>query len=271
MKKLLKLVLFVAAVYVFLYVNNNWMMTTELVYESEKIPESFHGYRVTQITDLHDATFGKNQSRLVEKVRATKPDVIFITGDLVDSRRYDLQNSLQAVEQFVEIADVYYVLGNHEVALNLMDEIYLALTDLGVHVLPNDAVVLERDGERIAIAGIEDPLMGRPVSEMIDQAMKDVDDGLFTMLLSHRPEQFETYVEKEMDYVFTGHAHGGQVRLPFIGGLVAPSQGLLPKYTAGIFEKNDTTMVISRGLGNSVFPYRIFNLPQLITVEFQRK
>lgn len=247
------------------------MITTKLVYESEKIPESFHGYRVTQITDLHDATFGKSQSRLVEQVRKTKPDAIFITGDLVDSRRYDLQNSLQAVEQFVEIADVYYVLGNHEVALNLMDEIYLALTDLGVHVLPNDAVVLERDGERIAIAGIEDPLMGRPVGEMIDQAMKDVDDGLFTMLLSHRPEQFETYVEKEMDYVFTGHAHGGQIRLPFIGGLVAPSQGLLPKYTAGIFEEHDTTMVISRGLGNSIFPYRIFNLPQIITVEFQRK
>ncbi len=271
MKKLLKLVLFVAVVYVFLYVNNNWMITTKLVHESEKIPKSFHGYRVTQITDLHDATFGKNQSRLVEKVRKTKPDAIFITGDLVDSRRYDLQNSLQAVEQFVEIADVYYVLGNHEVALNLMDEIYLALTDLGVHVLPNDAVVLERDGERIAIAGIEDPLMGRSVGEMINQAMEGVDVELFTMLLSHRPEQFETYVEKEMDYVFTGHAHGGQIRVPFIGGLVAPSQGLLPKYTAGIFEENNTTMVISRGLGNSIFPYRIFNLPQIITVELQQK
>ncbi|MEG0384657.1 MAG: metallophosphoesterase, partial [Solibacillus sp.] len=80
-----------------------------------------------------------------------------------------------------------------------------------------------------------------------------------------------TYVEKEMDYVFTGHAHGGQIRLPFIGGLVAPSQGVLPKYTAGIFEENNTTMVISRGLGNSIFPYRIFNLPQIITVELQQK
>ncbi|ATP38707.1 phosphoesterase [Solibacillus sp. R5-41] len=271
MKKLLKLVLFAAAVCVFLYVNNNWITTTKLFHESDKIPENFHGYRVTQITDLHDATFGKNQSRLVEKVRATKPDAIFITGDLVDSRRYNLQNSLLAVEQFVEIADVYYVLGNHEVALNLTDEIYLALTDLGVHVLPNDAVVIERDGERIAIAGIEDPLMGRSVGSMIDQAMENVDDELFTMLLSHRPEQFETYVEKEMDYVFTGHAHGGQIRVPFIGGLVAPSQGLLPKYTAGIFEEKNTTMVISRGLGNSIFPYRIFNLPQIITVELQKK
>lgn len=271
MKKLLKLILFVAVLYLFLYVNNNWIISTELTHESGGVPASFHGYRITQITDLHDATFGKNQDRLVEKVRATKPDAIFITGDLVDSRRYDLQNSLQAVKQFVNIADVYYVLGNHEVALNLMDEIYLALTDLGVHVLPNDAVVLERDGERIAIAGIEDPLMGNSVDWMIDEAMKNVDKEMFTLLLSHRPEQFETYVEKEMDYVFTGHAHGGQIRLPFIGGLVAPSQGLFPKYTAGVFEQQNTTMVISRGLGNSIFPYRIFNLPQIITVELQTK
>ena len=107
MKKLFKLLVFVAIVYLFFYVNNNWLVTTELVHESEKIPASFDGYRITQVTDLHDANFGENQSRLVEKVRATNPDAIFLTGDLVDSRRYDLANSLQAVRQFVEIADVY--------------------------------------------------------------------------------------------------------------------------------------------------------------------
>lgn len=155
MKKLIKLLIGIAVIYAFFYVNNHWLVVTEHTYESEKIPKSFDGFRITQVTDLHDATFGKNQSRLVEKVRATKPDAIFLTGDLVDSRRYDLENSLQAVAEFVDIADVYYVLGNHEVALNLTDEIYAALMDLGVHVLPNDAVTIERDGERIVIAGIE--------------------------------------------------------------------------------------------------------------------
>ena len=270
MKKLLKILIFIVGVIAFFYINNNWIVTTEHNYSSEKVPASFDGFRVTQVTDLHDATFGENQKILVDKVRATKPDVIFITGDLVDSRRYDLQNSLQAVEQFVEIADVYYVLGNHEVALNNMTEIYDALMEVGVHVLPNDAVVLERNGEKIAIAGIEDPLMGTEASWMIDEANKKTEDA-FTLLLSHRPEEFATYVEKGVDVVFTGHAHGGQVRLPFIGGLVAPTQGLLPKYTAGVHEQNETTMVISRGLGNSIFPYRVFNLPEIIVMELHAK
>ena len=271
MKKLLKLIVFAIVVYVFLYVNNNWIVTTELTYESEKVPANFNGYRITQVTDLHDATFGDNQSRLVEKVRATNPDAIFITGDVVDSRRYDLENSLLAVEQFVEIADVYYVLGNHEVALNKMDEIYAALTELGVRVLPNDAVVFERNGERLAIAGIEDPLMGKSVPSMLDEATVNVTDDTFTVLLSHRPEQFDAYVNQEIDVVFTGHAHGGQIRLPFIGGLAAPSQGVFPKYTAGTFEEDETFMVVSRGLGNSAFPFRIFNLPELIVMELQSK
>lgn len=271
LKKLLKLIVCIAGIYVFLYVNNNWLVTTELEYESEKIPQSFDGFRITQITDLHDATFGENQSRLVEKVRATNPDAIFLTGDLVDSRRYDLDNSLQAVAQFVKIADVYYVLGNHEVALNLTDEIYAALSDLGVHVLPNESVTFERDGERIVALGIEDPLMGQAVDVSIDAAQKGEGTDSFTMLLSHRPEQFETYVEKEIDLVFTGHAHGGQIRLPFIGGLVAPTQGIFPTYTAGVFEERETTMIISRGLGNSLFPFRIFNLPEIITVQLKSK
>lgn len=259
------------AVYVFLYVNNHWIVTTELSYESEKVPASFDGYRITQVTDLHDASFGDNQSRLVEKVKATNPDAIFITGDLVDSRRYDLKNSLLAVEQFVKIADVYYVLGNHEVALNQMDEIYGALMNLGVRVLPNEAVVFERDGERLAIVGIEDPLIGASVPNMLNRAMKNVEEETFTLLLSHRPEQFDTYVNRKMDLVFTGHAHGGQIRMPFLGGLIAPSQGLFPEYTSGVFEESETTMVISRGLGNSAFPFRIFNLPELIVMELKTK
>lgn len=267
----MKLIAFIIAVYVFLYVNNNWIITTEHIHESERIPTSFDGYRITQVTDLHDATFGENQERLVKKVRATIPDAIFITGDVVDSNRYDLENSLQAVRQFVEIADVYYVVGNHEVALNLTDEIYAALTEIGVRVLPNDALLLERDGQQMVITGIEDPLMGKPVEQSIDEAMHMINSDLFTVLLSHRPEQFEAYVEKGMDLVLTGHAHGGQVRLPFIGGIVAPSQGFMPKYTAGIFEQQQTTMIISRGLGNSLFPYRIFNLPEIYVIELNKK
>ncbi|KYG89265.1 metallophosphoesterase [Metasolibacillus sp. FSL H7-0170] len=269
MKKLVKLIIFIVAMYVFLQVNNKWLMVTEHVYESERVPASFDGYRITQVTDLHDAIFGKGQRRLIEKVRATNPDVIFITGDLIDSNRYHLENSLDAVRGFVDIADVYYVLGNHEVATRKMQEIYEVLIELGVHVLPNRALTIKNGDEQIVIAGIEDPLMGYTTQEMLDMAYKYVPSDAFTLLLSHRPERFETYVNNAIDVVFTGHAHGGQIRLPFIGGLVAPGQGYLPKYTAGTYEDGETTMVVSRGLGNSVVPYRIFNLPEIVTVELR--
>ncbi len=256
-------------IYLFLYINNHWIVTTEHVFESEKVPDSFDGFRITQVSDLHDALFGEQQGKLVEKVAATNPDVILITGDVIDSNRYNLEQSLQAVRQFVKIAEVYYVIGNHEVATNQVQEIYDALTAIGVHVMPNTSTILERGGESISIIGIEDPLNGLETQNMLSTALVGVDQEKLTVLLAHRPEKFNTYVANNMDLVFSGHAHGGQIRLPFVGGLVAPGQGFLPKYTAGTFEDGETTMYVSRGLGNSTVPFRIFNLPQLVVVELK--
>ncbi|WP_431028702.1 metallophosphoesterase [Lysinibacillus sp. LZ02] len=271
MKKLVKIVCYVVVFLLFLYANNQLLVVTEHVVESEKLPKAFDGYRITQISDLHDATFGDNQQRLVEKVRATNPDAIFLTGDLIDSRRYDLQNSLDAVAQFVTFADVYYVLGNHEVAVNQVEEIYEALERLGVQILPNQSLEIQRDGERLTIIGIEDPLMGKEPQQMLDEAMATINPNSYKILLSHRPEKFETYVENVIDIAFTGHAHGGQVRLPFIGGLIAPGQGWFPTYTNGIYEAEETKMVVSRGLGNSLVPQRLFNLPEIVVVELKSR
>lgn len=244
---------------------------TERIYESEKIPESFDGFRITQVSDLHDALFGENQDKLIKKVKKTNPDAIFITGDLIDSNRYHLDQSLMAVREFVKIADVYYVMGNHEVAINQVSKIYEALEKLGVYILPNAAVWIERNGERIAVAGIEDPLNGVDTERMLDMALANVPKDAFTVLLAHRPEKFDIYVKNEIDFVFTGHAHGGQVRIPFVGGIIAPGQGFFPKYTAGFYEENHTTMNVSRGLGNSMAPFRIFNFPEIVVVELKTK
>ncbi len=271
LKKLLTLILLIVGLYLFLYVNNHWIVITEQIYESDEIPDSFNGFRITQVSDLHDALFGENQEKLVEKVRETNPDVIFITGDLIDSNRYNLQQSLLAVREFVKIADVYYVIGNHEVAINQVTEIYNALEEIGVHILPNVATWVERGGERIAIAGIEDPLNGTDTQTMLNTALSTVPKDMFTMLLAHRPEKFDIYVKNELDLIFTGHAHGGQIRIPFVGGLVAPGQGFFPVYTAGFYEENGTTMNVNRGLGNSGVPYRIFNLPEIVVVELKTK
>ena len=256
---------------VFLYVNNHWIIVSEHVYESERVPASFDGMRIVQVSDLHDALFGAKQEKLVQKVKNANPDVIFITGDLVDSNRYNLEQSLQAVRQFVKLADVYYVLGNHEVATNKVNEIYEELSSLGVHVMANTSTVLERNGERLSIIGIEDPLMGMETNNMLAMATAYIPQDRLTLLLAHRPEFFDVYVDHGIDVVFSGHAHGGQIRIPGVGGLVAPGQGLFPKYTAGIYERNATSMVVSRGLGNSSVPFRIFNLPEIVVFELHNK
>lgn len=244
-------------------------MTTEHVYESEEVPENFDGFRITQVSDLHDAVFGDNQQNLVKKVQKSNPDVIFITGDVIDSNRYDLEQSLDAVRQFVQIAEVYYVIGNHEVATNKVDEIYNVMEEMGVHVMANSSVTLKREEQSISVAGIEDPLNGHDTQSMLNEALSTVNPENLMILLAHRPEQFTTYVENHIDLVFSGHAHGGQVRIPGIGGLAAPGQGFFPKYTAGTYEGGETVMNVSRGLGNSGFPFRIFNLPEIVVVELK--
>jgi len=271
LKKLLYVVFFFVFIVIFLYVNNHWLVVSKHVFESEKVPAGFDGLRITQITDLQDALFGEQQEKLIAKVKTTNPDLIFITGDLIDSNRYDLERSLQAVRGLVKLADVYYVLGNHEVATNKVREIYEVLSSLGVHVLANESTFIERDGERLAIVGIEDPLMGRTTEDMLEMVAKHVQPDVLTILLAHRPEVFKTYVNYGIDLVFAGHAHGGQVRIPGIGGIFARGQGLFPKYTAGVYEENSTTMVVSRGLGNSSVPFRIFNLPEIVVMELKKK
>ncbi|MBS7346035.1 MAG: metallophosphoesterase [Caryophanon sp.] len=271
MKKIAWLVIIFIVGYVFLHINNEWLITTEHTYETEQLPASFDGFRIVQVSDLHDAQFGDKQQRLIEKVQQQQPDVIFLTGDLIDSNRYNLEQSLQAVRAFVDIAPTYYVLGNHEVATNLVDDIYAAFEEVGVKTLKNEAVSFERNGETISIAGIEDPLMNVPTEHMLEQALANVPQDRFTMLLAHRPEMIEAYGDTSVNVVFSGHAHGGQIRIPFVGGLVAPGQGYFPKYTSGRYDDNETTMYLSRGLGNSTVPYRIFNLPEILVVELKKK
>ena len=244
---------------------------SEYVYESENVPTAFDGMRIVQVSDLHDAMFGEKNEALITKVREAQPDVIFITGDVIDSNRYNLEQSMEAVRGFVEIADVYYVLGNHEVATNQVSKIYETLASEGVHVLANDAVILERQGDKVAIVGIEDPLMNLDTAHMLDRALQNVPTDSLTLLLAHRPEMIRVYADYGMDIVFSGHAHGGQFRIPGFGGLVAPGQGWLPTYTAGIYERENTNMVVSRGLGNSGVPQRLFNLPEVVVVQLQQK
>lgn len=236
------------------------------------LPESFNHYRIVQLSDIHDSEFGVNNSDLVNKVKVLSPDAIFITGDFIDRNRYDLEHSLKIIKQLHDVAPFYFVTGNHEISTNDEERIKNELAGLGVKVLSNESVTIgSGKGEQIAIGGIEDPLSSNLdekdyVEQVIDKTFEDVPDGMYKILLSHRPEQFDVYADRKIDLVFSGHAHGGQIRIPGIGGLVAPGQGWFPKYTSGVYEMDKTSMVVSRGLGNSIAPIRVFNRPEVIVV-----
>lgn len=241
---------------------------------SGKLPESFSGYRIAHVSDLHNAEMGDDNGKLLALLREAEPDIIAITGDLIDSRRTDIGIALQFAGEAAKIASCYYVTGNHEARISGYSELRSGLAELGVIVLEGERVELEKNGEVIALLGVDDPsfqtsyLFGdaEAVMKVELQALIDESDA-YTVLLSHRPELFDTYVESGIDLALSGHAHGGQFRLPFIGGLAAPNQGFFPKYDAGLYTSGGTDMVVSRGIGNSIIPLRFNNRPEVVLIE----
>lgn len=235
---------------------------------SERLPSSFNGFKIVQLSDVHNAVFGQDNAQIVNILRNEQPDIIVFTGDLVDSNRLDLEAAIILVKQAVEIAPCYYVTGNHEAALQeQLDKILEQLETCSVKVLRDQWVYLKRGGETIQLIGIDDPSFYNRRASIIKAKIKNMKlpEG-FKVVLSHHPESFGSFVDNDVDLALCGHTHGGQVRLPFIGGLYAPSQGSFPFYDAGRFEMNRTTMIISRGIGNSSFPIRVFNQPEVVVV-----
>ena len=268
------LAVLLAALAVWTAWGNTALTVSRFTVKCDTLPEEFDGFVIAQVSDLHNAEFGADNERLLNALAQEQPDLIVITGDLVDSRRTDLEVAERFADACTAIAPVCYVPGNHESRIEGYDALESALVDCGVTVLRNTSFLLERSGSVIQIAGLDDPdfAVGRDwlfddTAGWASQALSElVEENYFTVLLSHRPELFATYVAAGADLTFSGHAHGGQFRLPLIGGLVAPDQGLFPKYDAGVFEENGCRMVVSRGLGNSLFPFRFNNRPELVVV-----
>lgn len=243
---------------------------------SSDLPEVFDGYRIAHISDLHNAEIGKDNEKLLAVLREAQPDMIAITGDLIDSRRTDIGIALAFTEKAMEIAPCYYVTGNHEARISEYDRLKAGLEAAGVKVLEDERMEIELSGNTITLLGVDDTsfrtdyLFGDAATE-IGARLADLtaDENGFTVLLSHRPELFDTYVAFGMDLALSGHAHGGQFRLPCVGGVIAPNQGLFPEYDAGLYSDGDTYMMVSRGIGNSIFPLRFNNRPEVILVELR--
>jgi len=264
----------------YLHYENTKLQVSNYNIINNNIPVDLDNYKIVQISDFHNTKSDTLTNDLIKEVKKQKPNIIVITGDIVDSRIYDLQIVIDFIEKIKDVAPIYFVSGNHEISSGKYEEIKDKLTLEGVIILDNAIDKVTINDECIYIVGLVDssyyPSELREITNQTDSDLKDLikevdDEDSFKILLSHRPEIFETYVANDIDVVFTGHAHGGQIRLPFIGGLIAPNQGLFPKYTSGLITENETSMVVSRGIGNSIIPFRINNRPELVVIKLNKE
>lgn len=251
---------------------NSTVELTEYEIEAD-IPNAFDGFTIVQVSDLHNCTLGTNNKKVLDKIKEATPDIIVMTGDIIDARNTKVDVALAFAEEALKIAPCYYVSGNHEARIDYDGDVYEnfrdALSGLGVTVLENENCDIIKNGEEITLVGLKDGGFdySRTLDDMLNEAMCENEN--YKILLAHRPEYFDLY--QDVDLIFSGHAHGGQVRLPFIGGLFAPGQGVLPKYDGGIYTEDERCMVVSRGVGNSLFPIRINNKPEIVAVKLKTK
>ena len=262
------------------------------------LPEEFDGFKIVQVSDLHNARFGKEQRKLIAAISSARPDMIAITGDLFHTARRD--NAYSFLEQAAKLAPCYYVSGNHEQRFaDYFSAIKPKLESLGARVLDDERVTVTRNGADISVIGLSDPTFrGTMPPELLTEEklsrLARHENNEFSILLSHRPELFHVYARNNISLTLTGHAHGGQVRIPFIHrGLFAVHQGWLPKYTEGIFVEDHTNMscfraknapketvalpddcsvmIVSRSLGNSTYYPKINDPPELVVAELRKK
>ncbi len=269
---LLSLLLIFCAVTVW---GNNTLDVEYIDLNTDKLTKNFDGYKIAHISDYHNTKNDFLNDAVISALTEVEPDIILITGDLVDCRKTDIEKGLDFASAVADIAPVYYVTGNHECNISIddqqaFDDMIADLKAAGIVVLRNEKSVIELDnGSSFNLYGINDPYFHcgsfTEVKDATDELCSSfaVNKDEFNILLAHHPEQLDVYSKYGFDYVYSGHAHGGQARL-FGVGLIAPDQGVFPKYTSGTYTEASTTLIVSRGIGNSIAPVRFFDRPHLI-------
>ena len=228
--------------------------------------------RAVLISDLHSHIHGKNQSRLISKIESQYPDIILLAGDIADDGE-PIKGTELLLEGISDIAPVFYVSGNHEYWSGDIKSIKETFRRYGVTVLEDEYTEVVVNGVSIIVAGIDDPEWTRyeikNSNAPMDKSFKELDSkNQFKILIAHRPEQIEVYKQYSFDLVVSGHAHGGQVRIPLLlNGLMAPNQGWFPKYAGGIYKHGGLVHVVSRGVSFNFRLPRIFNPPEVVVID----
>lgn len=269
---ILACIVVLTAIIIFLHLQNNIIDITHYEQKSEYIIDSI---KLVQLSDLHSKPFKK----VLEKVKALEPDVICITGDYINDQGKNKNKMLNYGKKLVDICPVYYITGNHERRLECFDDLMTELKGIGFIVLQNEvAQFCSRNGDKITILGLDENQASWEAykarrngtfeyRDMSSYFEKLDNYNSYKVVLSHFPENFEgikemNYSQYDFDIQLSGHAHGGQFILPFIGPIFSPGQGLFPKYAKGS-HGDRPKLIISRGLGNAEFPFRLFNHPEI--------
>lgn len=256
-----------------IYIDNNIYEVTYLNIVDEEIPDDFDNTKILHISDLHNKSYGKD---FIDEIDNLSPDYIFMTGDMVSSKDTDFSNFYELAKSLATKYNCYYILGNHEMDLSnsLRYSIYDTLRSFGVTVLDNEEQTITKGDSSINLYGMwYNPkyYMREDFTEDIMNEILGNADDEYNILLTHNPDDFEVYADWGADLIFAGHVHGGMIRLPFVGGVISPDRTLFPKYDSGIYEYNNSQMVVSRGLSRGATGFRLFNKPELILVTLNSK
>lgn len=273
-KGLVVLIVFLAIIAALFLDSRLRIVSTEYELYYDNLPQSFEGYRVVQLSDLHMEEYGENLSDIVSE---QKPDIIVLTGDFLNMGTSETEGTQTeklrpTLESLADIAPCYFVSGNHEWASREMNALAELLAQLNIIYLRNEFVLLEKGGESIILAGVEDP--NGPADMMKpDELTKTIAQsypGKYTLFLAHRNDWLLKYPDLQVDTLLCGHAHGGIMQLPFAGGVFGTDMDFFPKYDKGIFNEGKYDMVISGGLGGYKTMPRFLNNPEVVTVVLKK-
>lgn len=279
-RKILFVVILLLAFAARIYVDNNLLEISRYKVTSNKIPDSFDGFKILQLSDLHSKSFGDGNIKLMEKINGENPDIVVMTGDMVDSKDTDFDVFTDLAGEISKNYDTYYILGNHEQSLSKKRRKMLTdtLTEFGVKVLDNEKVTITKGEDSINLYGLwfnlryykdssneytKDVFFGE---EQIKKILGKPNTDSYNILLTHNPLYADTYSDWGADLTLSGHIHGGIIRIPFAGGVFSPEKKFFPEYDGGMYQVDDKILIVNRGLGNGDFGIRVFNRPEISVI-----
>lgn len=272
--------------YLYIKYNVNTLEVTKYVVENKKVPKEFDGYNIVQISDLHSKLFGENNKKLIQKIKSLNPDIVVVTGDLIDGENNNYNVALDFMKEISKLYRVYYIIGNHEqksLIKKYKDEYkdyFNKLHQIDFVNLDNNKVEIVKGESNINLYGLTVPyscykyLFDNQETTSIDinfleEKLGKVDREQFNILLAHTPFYFDEYEKWGADLTLCGHVHGGIVRLPLVGGLLSPDRKFFPKYDLGEYIKNKSTMIVSKGLGGSKVLIRVNCKPEIVNIKLK--